>query len=90
MCYHVFKGIHMWCECGDSHSIGNVGRPTEEGVVSFRTTSADGEGGSEILDFSRTSFMNVPYQCEKEVKRFLFTFLTFYFSTHSFYIFVPT
>ena len=53
MCCHVFKGIYMWCECGDSHSIGNVGRPTEEGVVSFRTTSADEGGGSENLDIGR-------------------------------------
>ena len=58
------------CECGDSHSIGSVGRPTEEGVVSFRTTSADEGGGSENLDFGRTSFMNVPYQCEKRLKDF--------------------
>ena len=55
MCLRAYK-----CKCGDSHSIGSVGRPMEEGVVSFRTTSADGGGGSENLDFGRTSFMNAP------------------------------
>ena len=52
------------CICGDSHSIGNqkVGRPLGEGG-GCKLPDNPGqtrEGGSENLDFGRTSLMNVP------------------------------
>ena len=51
------------CVCGDSHYIGNqnVGRPTGEGgCKAFGQPRTDGGGGSENLDFDRTSFVNSP------------------------------
>ena len=51
------------CVCGDSHYIGNqnVGRPTGEGGCKLSDNPGQtGEGGSENLDFGRTSFVNDP------------------------------
>ena len=51
------------CLCGNSHSKINqkVGRPTGEGGRKLSDTPGQtGEGGSENLDFGRTSFVNDP------------------------------
>ena len=50
------------CVCGDSHSIGNqkVGRPTGEGGGCKLSDNLGQTGGSENLDFGRTSFVNAP------------------------------
>ena len=51
------------CVCGDSRSIVNqkVGRPAGEGGYKLSDNPGQtGEGGSENLDFGRTSFVNGP------------------------------
>ena len=51
------------CLCGNSHSKINqkVGRPTGEGGRKVSDNPGQtGEGGSENLDFGRTSFVNGP------------------------------
>ena len=56
MCLRAYTRV--W---GDSHSIENqkVGRPTGEGGCKLSDNPGQtGEGGSENLDFCRTSFMN--------------------------------
>ena len=63
-CEYVIMCLSAYtCSCSDFHTMGNqkVGRPTGEGGCKLSDNPGQtGEGGSENLDFGRTSFVNGP------------------------------
>ena len=63
-CEYVIMCLSAYtCSCSDFHTMGNqkIGRPTGEGGCKLSDNPGQtGEGGSENLDFGRTSFVNGP------------------------------